>query len=110
MRKEYWLALSGLIAAALIAGFLLGRSGGHDNGAERVERSFRFTDEAERRTAGFVDLPLDDQAQYDLFDGSRLQPAGLDGAGLFLAGNNWSGDLLMYLIRPVDVTLMPSTL
>ncbi len=75
----------------------------------RIDFSFDFESGAEGWTVGFADLPVDyDQEIFELGQGHRSLPDGLEGNGVYVQGHNRSDDLFMYLKRQVG-GLMPNT-
>lgn len=100
---------------ALLALLLLGGcSGDGPTGPlvpEPFERTFDFESNAEGWTGDFADLPADASPDfYGLVFEHRPLPAeiGKAGAALYLAGDNHSDDLFMYVRRRLD-GLTPNT-
>ncbi len=94
----------GLASLALVVG------GSDDDPVldDPVQLSYGFAVDDEGWSAGFADLPANEDDFFKLDSGWRELPDGLDGGGFVLTGSNRSDDLHMFMTRRVE-GLRPST-
>ena len=92
-----------LMAMFAVMAILLVPSTALAQDAREGEFSFDFESDAEGWVVGFADLPVDyDQSIYELDQGHRPLPDGLEGSGIYVQGHNRSDDLFMFLKKRVD--------
>jgi hypothetical protein len=90
-----------LLITPLLAACGAGMSPGTQTPVMDPRASYDFRDGAQGWEAGFADYPPGEEQSYELESGVRDLPPGAEpgGTGFYIAGNNHSDDLFMYLKR-----------
>jgi hypothetical protein len=103
--RNRWIVV-GVCAAILVGlGSLALTVGGSDDDpalGDPIQLSYGFAVDDEGWSAGFADLPANEEDVFELDSGWRELPDGLDGGGFLLTGSNRSGDLHMFMTRKVE--------